>query len=306
MACQPLLAAAGRTLVVASDGSGEFKTLQAAFDAVPDKNKDPVVIEIRPGTYKGQVKLLRNKTHVTLRGKDAKTTILTNDWNAKHIGSDGKEVGTSESFSVLIQPSDVVAENLTIENTAGDTGQALALSATGDRQVFRNCRILGWQDTVYSNGGRQYYDHCYIEGRVDFIFGNGQAVFDHCELHSKNGGFITAGSTDKAKPWGYVFLDCELTGSGSTFLGRPWYDNASATYVRCKMGAHIDPRGWDNFGNSAKEKTARFAEYKCTGPGANRSKRVPWSKELTAAEAAKLTVENLLGGDDHWNPRPAK
>jgi pectinesterase len=282
----------GTTLTVAADGSGDFQTVQSAIDAIPGKNKQRVTIHIKPGTYTGQTKLLKDKPFVTFLGEDAKTTILTNDWNAKHIGPSGKAVGTSGSFSVLIQPHDFVAENITFENKAGDTGQALALSATGDRQIFRNCRILGWQDTLYSNGGRQYYDHCYIEGRTDFIFGNAQALFDHCELHSKN------------KPWGYVFLDCKLTGEGQMAeLGRPWYDYASVAYVRCEMGAHINPLGWNNFGNPAKEKTARFAEYDCTGPGADRSGRVSWSRELTDDEAANLTIENLLGGDDGWDPR---
>jgi len=89
----------------------------------------------------------------------------------------------------------------------------------GDRQVYRKCRLLGWQDTLYANGGRQYFDHCYIEGRVDFIFGNARAVFDHCEIHSKNGGHVTAASTDPAVPWGFVFLDCKLTGDAT-----PWKD----------------------------------------------------------------------------------
>jgi pectinesterase len=299
--------AGGTALTVAADGSGDFQTVQAAIEAIPAKNKEPVMIRIKPGMYTGQIKLLKDKPFVTFFGDAAKTTILTNDWNAKHIGPNGKAVGTSGSFSVLIQPHDFVAENITFENTAGDTGQALALSATGDRQIFRNCRIIGWQDTLYSNGGRQYYDHCYIEGRTDFIFGNAQAVFDHCELHSKNGGYITAGSTDKKKPWGYVFLDCTLTGTGQMAeLGRPWYDYASATYIRCEMGAHINPLGWNNFGNPAKEKTARFAEYKCTGPGADRSGRVPWSRELTDDEASNLTIEKLLDGEDQWNPSEAK
>jgi pectinesterase len=167
--------------------------------------------------------------------------------------------------------------------------------------------FLGGRIRSIRTGGRQYYDHCYIEGRTDFIFGNAQAVFDHCELHSKNGGFVTAASTNKNKPWGYVFLDCKLTGTGQeAALGRPWYDYASVTYVRCEMGAHINPLGWNNFGNPAKEKTARFAEYKCTGPGADRSGRVPWSRELTDDEASNLTIEKLLGGDDHWDPRDAK
>ena len=62
-----------------------------------------------------------------------------------------------------------------------------------DRTEFRNCRFLGWQDTLYAAAGRQYYQDCYIAGHVDFIFGNAAAVFDHCEIHSKADGYLTGG-----------------------------------------------------------------------------------------------------------------
>lgn len=297
-----------RTLTVAPDSSGDFTTVQAAFDAVPDNNADPIVIHVKPGTYKEKLRLVRAKSHVTLRGDDAQSTILTNDWNANHIGPDGKPVGTSGSYTVEIDAPDFCAENLTFENTAGDTGQALALSARGDRQVYRNCRLLGWQDTLYADGGRQYYDRCHIEGRVDFIFGSATAVFDHCYIVSKNGGHVTAASTPQEKPWGYVFLDCTLASTDGVpaDLGRPWRDYASVTFVRCDLGRHVKPEGWSNWKGTERDKTARYAEYHCTGPGADRSKRVPWAKELTDEQAKDLTVETLLGGTDHWNPKASK
>jgi pectinesterase len=311
---------AGKTLTVAMDGSGDFKTVQAAVDAVPEYNQERVVIRITPGRYKGKIKVPRNKPFVTFQGEDAKTTVLTNDWNARHIGPDGKEVGTGGSYSVQVDASDFVAEHVTFENTAGDTGQALALSATRDRQVYRYCRMLGWQDTLYANGGRQYYDRCYIEGRVDFLFGNAQAVFDRCHIHSKNGGYVTAASTDQSQRWGYVFLECKLTGddvpwkdpagtqpakkSAKAYLGRPWRPYASVTFVRCEIGDHIRPEGWMKWRKDDEtDTTARFAEYKCTGPGADRALRVPWATELSDEWGAKLTVENLLGGHDNWEPR---
>jgi pectinesterase len=313
--------AAGKSLTVAADGTGEFKTVQAAVDAVPENNTDPVVISIKPGTYKEKITVPRDKPFVTFKGEDARTTVLTNDWNAKHVGPAGKEVGTSGSASVLVQAPDFVAENVTFENTAGNTGQAVALSAVGDRQVFRNCRMLGWQDTLYANGGRQYYDRCHIAGRVDFIFGNALAVFDHCEIRSRNGGHVTAASTEQAKPWGYVFLDCKLTGDPTPWhdptgklppdkptpkadLGRPWRPYASVTYVRCEFGEHIKPEGWQKWRKDDQtDQTARYAEYQCTGPGADRTKRVPWAKELTEEQADQLTVDKLLSGSDGWNPK---
>jgi pectinesterase len=292
-----------KTFTVAADGSGDFPTVQAAVDAVPDKNPGRIVIHIKPGTYKEKITLPSSKPFVTFQGDDAKTTILTNDWNARRIGPDGKEVGTAGSYSTKINGHDFVAENITFENTAGDTGQALAMYADGDRFIFRNCRFLGWQDTIYANGGRQYYDRCYIEGRVDFIFGNATAVFDHCTIHSKNGGYVTAASTLPEKPFGYVFIDCTLTGEGAkAYLGRPWRPYAAVAFIRCQLGDHIVPAGWDNWRNPENEKTARYSDYGCAGPGADRSQRVTWSKELTDEEAAPYTIQKILGGTDGWDP----
>ena len=309
-----------RTITVAADGTGDFKSIQAAVDSIPDGNTEPLVIQINPGIYREKILVPRGKSFIKFVGHDAKSTMLTNDWNASHLSSSGKPVGTSGSSTVTIEAHDFTAENITFENSAGDTGQAVALSARGDRQIYRNCRMIGWQDTLYANGGRQYYDHCHIEGRVDFIFGNAVAVFDHCTIHSKNGGHVTAASTDPATPWGFVFLDCKLTGDPTPWrdpagtqpskkstpladLGRPWRPYASVTFVRCDLASHIAPQGWSQWRKGDDtDKTARYAEYDCTGPGADRAKRVPWAKELTKEQAEQLTVEKILRGNDDWKP----
>jgi pectinesterase len=306
LCCVPAWAWAGEALTVAADGSGDFRAVQAAVDAVPDGNPARVVIHIKPGTYKEKITVPASRPFITFRGDDAKTTILTNDWNAKHVGPDGRPVGTGGSYSTKVNGRDFVAEEITFENTAGDTGQAVAVFADADRLVFRNCRFLGWQDTLYANGGRQYYDRCEIEGRVDFIFGGATAVFDRCTIRSKNGGYVTAASTSQDRPFGYVFLDCTLAGDvAKTYLGRPWRPYGAVAYIRCWIGDHVVPEGWDNWRNPENEKTARYVEYRCTGPGAERSKRVAWSRELTDEEAATYTVRNILGGADGWDPTRA-
>ena len=170
------------------------------------------------------------------------------------------------------------------------------------------------------NNGRQNFTNCYIAGRVDFIYGSGTAVFDHCEIHSRNGGHITAASTPADHPFGFVFIYCHLTGDSQPWinptnpvtgaapnkayadLGRPWRPTASVTYLNCEMDDHIKPAGWNNWGKVANEATARYAEYNSTGPGANPEKRVQWAKQLTNDLAEKITVESVLGGSDAWNP----
>jgi pectinesterase len=312
-------ARAEQTLTVAANSGGDFNTIQAAIAAVPDNSPDRTVIHIRPGTYQGPIHLPKSKPKVTFEGEDAATTIVTYGLNVYEILE-----GQSRQFSgtgVVILGDDFRAEKITFRNTSGDHGQALALRIDGDRAVLQKCRMLGWQDTLMINNGRQYFKDCYIEGRVDFIYGSATAVFDHSEIHSKNGGHITAASTPQDHPYGVVFLDCRLTGDPNPWvdpatgearnkssrppradLGRPWRPYGSVAYLRCEMGDHIKPEGWDNWRNPENEKTARYAEYRCTGPGADRSQRVSWARELTDDEAANYAIAKILGGSDGWVP----
>jgi pectinesterase len=158
---------------------------------------------------------------------------------------------------------------------------------------------------VRNGNGRSYFGNCYIEGNTDFIFGAGTAAFEYCQIHSKADGYVTAASTPADHRFGLVFLDCRLTGVGKSYLGRPWRPDGAVAFVCCEMGEHIRPEGWHNWGKESNEKTARFAEYMCTGPGADRSKRVPWSKELSADQTTKLTRLGVVGGDDDWQANAA-
>ena len=178
----------------------------------------------------------------------------------------------------------------------------------GDRAVFRRCRFLGFQDTLYTFGEntREYYEDCYIEGTVDFIFGKATAVFNRCELRSKRtGGFLTAPATPQGSNYGYVFYDCKLTAdegveAGSVWLSRPWRPYGKTVFIRCEMGQHIRPEGWNNWGKTDNERTAYYAEYQCYGKGADTSRRVAWSHQLKDANAYVMT--NILKGADGWNP----
>ena len=180
-------------IVVSPDGSTPFKTIQSALDSIPENNTDPRVIVLKPGVYKEHLQIPKLKPFITFHGEDSDPTKAKITYD-RHSGMDdpeapGKKVGTSGSESVLILADDFTAENVTFANSAGDIGQAVAVRTTSDRVAFHNCRLIGWQDTLYVNGKRTYFDHCYIEGRADFIFGRATAVFDHCEIHSKNGGY---------------------------------------------------------------------------------------------------------------------
>lgn len=293
-------------LVVAADGSGDFKTVQAAVDAVPSHNDKRVTIEIKPGTYKERLTIPKDKPMISFIGTDASKTILTFSNTHATPGPNGKELGTSKSASTFVYGDDFQAENVTFENDAGPVGQAVAINLYGDRLVFRKCRFVGWQDTLYTNQKREYYEDCYISGHVDYVFGAATAYFQNCELHCRRQGSITAASTPKDSPYGYVFSHCKITSEAppaSVILGRPWRPYSSVTFLYTEMANCIKPAGWDNWQNPANEKTARYAEYASTGPGAKPGDRVKWAKQLTEAEAKEITVEKVLGGSDHWNPQ---
>lgn len=292
--------------VVAADGSGDYTTIQAAVNAVPDYRKaGPTRILVRKGIYKEKVVIAQSKEKVQLIGEDG--AVITYDDYASKPNIFGEGKGTSGSGSIYIFGPDFLAENITFENSSGPVGQAVACHVGADRAVFRRCRFLGFQDTLYTFGEdtREYYEDCYIEGTVDFIFGKASAVFNRCELHSLGAGYLTAPATPKDCKYGYVFYDCKLTAApdvkdGSVWLSRPWRPYGKAVFIRCEMGRHIHPEGWNNWGKASNEQTAYYAEYHCYGDGADTSRRAAWAHQLS--DIRDYDIHEVLRGLDGWNP----
>jgi pectinesterase len=294
---------------VATDGSGDFTSIQDAIAKAPMRtsSKEPRwIIRIKPGVYRERVYVQRERGRILVRGDDAGTTIVSFDLHAKLSGPDGKPLGTFATATVQIDGDGMIWENISFANTASPVAQALALRADGDRLVFRRCRFLGWQDTILLNRGRHYFEDCYVEGHVDFIFGAATAYFSRCEIHVLRDGYITAASTPEGAPHGFVFADCRITAGPEVvkgaYLGRPWRDFAKTVFLRTEMPAAIRAEGWHNWKKPAAEATAFYAESGSTGPGANDAARVPWARKLSATQADNLTPGAVLGGADNWNP----
>jgi pectinesterase len=289
---------------VAQDGSGDYTTVQAAFDALPFNNNAPVMIFIKKGVYKEKLFLDSSRKFVSITGENNLNTILTYDDHTGKVSSKGDTINTRSSWSFLIKADDFTANNITFQNDAGfNAGQAVAVESDGDKAVFTNCRFIGFQDVLFTNSerSRQYYNNCYIEGTTDFIFGSATAWFEGCTIHSKKNSHITAASTAPSKKFGYVFNHCTLTGDTSLHsvsLGRPWRPYAAVVYMHCFIGAHIKPEGWSNWNNTENYKTTRYAEYKNYGPSSDPAKRVEWAKQLSEEESKLYTIKNIFGDWD--------
>ena len=295
------------TIVVARDGTGQFRTVDEAIEvcrAFMDYHK---VIYVKKGTYKEKLIVPQWLQNIEICGEDRDQTIITWDDHANIRTADRPNgMGTFRTYTLKIQGSDITLKNITIENNAARLGQAVALHTEGDRLLFINCRFLGHQDTIYTGnaGCRHYFKDCYIEGTTDFIFGPSTAWFENCHIHCKLNSYITAASTPKEIKYGYVFNNCVITAANDVtkvYLGRPWRDYGYTLFMHCQLPAQIRPEGWHHW-QKEREQTARYLEFENSGEGADTKSRVEWSHQLTKKEAQQITIENVFAHQDNWKP----
>ncbi|WP_300601542.1 pectinesterase family protein [Niabella sp.] len=279
---------------VAQDGSGNFTKIQDAIRAMRGYPLAPITLYIRNGVYNEKIELPANNTDVSFIGESVDSTIITyDDYSGKG------PLTTFTSYTAKISGNRFTAENITFVNAAGPVGQALALYVDADQAMFKNCRFIGNQDTIFNGGetARQFFLNCYIEGTTDFIFGPATALYSHCIIKAKSNSYVTAASTTKGKKYGLVFTHCRLLADPSVkklFLGRPWRAYAKTVFLHCAMPAAITPEGWHNWGNPDNEKTVYYGEYGSQGPGMANSKRAPWARDISASEAEQYTPEQIF------------
>ena len=289
------------TLIVARDGTGEFRTVDEAIEVCRAFMGYHKVIFVKRGTYKEKLIVPQWLQNIEICGEDRDQTIITYDDHANIRTAERPQgMGTFRTYTLKIEGNSITLKNITIENNSARLGQAVALHTEGDRLKFINCRFLGHQDTVYTGvaNTRLFFKDCYIEGTTDFIFGPSTAWFEHCTIHCKANSYITAASTPQDVTYGYVFNECTVTAAPDVekvYLGRPWRDYGYTLFMHCSLPRQIRPEGWHHWREEAKQ-TARYLEYENTGEGADTSKRAPWSRQLTKKEAAQVTLQNVLAG----------
>ena len=295
------------TIVVARDGTGNFRNVDEAIEvcrAFMDYHK---VIFVKRGVYKEKLIIPQWLQNIEIVGEDRDETIITWDDHANIKTQERPQgMGTFRTYTLKVEGNDITFRNITIENNSARLGQAVALHTEGDRLLFVNCRLLGNQDTVYTGvaGTRLYFDHCYIEGTTDFIFGPSTAWFEQCDIYCKANSYITAASTPKDVKYGYVFNQCNVTcaeGVEKVYLGRPWRDYGYTLFMHCTLPRQIRPEGWHHW-QKEREQTARYLEFENTGEGADTSRRAAWSRQLTKKEVKEITIENIFRRNDEWHP----
>ena len=298
-------------ITVAKDETGDFKTVREAI-ANADTGAE---IFIKNGYY--FEKIILDKPNVSIIGEDIEKTVIIYNDSALRLDEKGEQLGTfaTATFAVTENAVNTRIENLTVENSAGYgkiVGQAVALSAGGDKSVFKRLRLIGRQDTLMlppcfieaqENPDmcvRQYFEDCYIEGDVDFIFGGAAAVFKNCDIFCKHrpigyNCFITAACTPKNLPYGFVFFDCRIDGEaekGTVYLGRPWLASARTVFIDTAATDVLSPAVWSKWGVNRQHNAACYAQNSFT----DKTKVADWTDILSDDETAEYSIEKIFGG----------
>lgn len=311
-----LLAAKGKpNIVVAKDGSGQYKTIQEALNRVPKrKNNQTFVIHIKQGVYKEYLTINKTLTHLMLIGDGPKKTIISGNKNF----IDGTP--TFKTATVAVTAEHFMARDIGFENTAGpEKHQAVALRVQADKAVFYNCEMHGYQDTLYVHTMRQFYRDCVVSGTIDFVFGDAAAVFQGCTFLVRKPlpnqqCIVTAhGRKERRQPSALIIQnssfkpDTDLVPVKKQFrsyLGRPWKEYSRTIIMESFIDDLIQPEGWLPWAGDWGLKTCFYTEFNCYGPGSDKSKRVKWRgiKTITPKHALDFTVGRFILGDRWIKP----
>ncbi|KAG9443923.1 hypothetical protein H6P81_015263 [Aristolochia fimbriata] len=307
-------------LVVAKDGSGNYRTVSEAVAAVPNFDKERFRIAVKAGVYHENVVVGPEKTNVMLIGAGKGLTVITSNLSE---AAGWKPAATA---TMSISGDGFVALYMSFENTAGrSSGYGVAVRSVSDKSAFYQCSFTGDQGTLYADSGRQLYVECEIAGGRDVILGGGRAIFHNGTLYARaprpgKDVILTANRRSHwNSPEGFVFRQYTvkaaaggvdevvlLPRSTEVYLGRPLGSYSRVVFLRSFLDHVVSPAGWRVGGGKPSPATATvyYGEYQNTGPGADSSGRVAIPgvrKTMTADEAATLAGLTFIDGDT-WLP----
>ncbi|CAM8925393.1 unnamed protein product [Rhodiola kirilowii] len=301
-------------VVIAKDGSGDYKTLSEAVPHIPKKSNTTYAIYVKEGVYTEQVVFNSSHTNVFLYGDGPTKTKITGSLNY----ADG--VPTSKTATVIVLGDFFMAKNIGFENSAGpEKHQAVALRVQSDFSVFQNCQMDGYQDTLYTHTKRQYYRDCIVTGTIDFVFGDSPVLFQNCTFmvrkpNDNQFNAVTAqGRKERRQPSGIIIqgsriiADPELESVKSDFksyLGRPWKAYSRTIIMETFIDDLIAPEGWSPWAGDINTENCLYGEYQNSGPGASTNDRVKWKgiKKIDKKLAIKYTADYFLGAK-RWLPQ---
>ena len=311
-------------ITVSKDNTGDYTSIQEAVDAISSSTVSETIF-IKNGTYNERVEITHN--NITLIGESMDNVIITKDYYALMTMPDNTKRGTFRSYTFFVHANNFHAYNITFVNSSGfgtEVGQAIAVYAEGDNITFKNCKLLGHQDTLFTGplplkekqpGGftgptefaprilsRQLYEDCFICGEIDFIFGSATAYFKNCTLFALNrnepiNSYYTAPSTYEGQAFGYVFDNCTFTGNcppKSVALSRPWRIHAKVVLLNCEYSDQIIDEGFTDWNKPESHETVYYAEYNGHGDGYKPEKRAAYVHQLDEAQAAFYNIENVM------------
>ncbi|GAB4841907.1 hypothetical protein Ancab_011863 [Ancistrocladus abbreviatus] len=297
-------------VVVAKDGTGNYKTIAEAVAKAPLKTDSRFVIYVKAGTYVENVALSKKVWNVMIYGDGMTQTVVSGSLNF----IDGTPTFSTATFAAA--GKGFMAKDIGFKNTAGaEKHQAVAFRSGSDQSVFYRCFFDGFQDTLYAHSNRQFYRECTITGTIDFIFGNAAVVFQNCTIQPRQPlanqfNTITAqGKVDKNQNTGISIQKCTLTAldkiTAPTYLGRPWKQYSTTVIMQSNIGSFLNPKGWIEWViGTEPANTIFYAEYQNTGPGSDVSQRAKWAgyySSITASQASKYTVDSFIDGPS-WLP----
>ncbi|XP_010271372.1 PREDICTED: pectinesterase-like [Nelumbo nucifera] len=298
-------AASQADVVVAADGSGNYKTISEAV-AAASGGGSRFIIYVKRGVYKENVEI--RASNIMLIGDGIDATIVSSSRNVQQGST------TFRSATVAVSGGGFIARDMTFENSAGPQNhQAVALRSGSDLSVLYGCSFKGYQDTLYVHSQRQFYRDCDIYGTQDFICGNAAAVFQNCNIYvrkplSGQKNTVTAQArTDPNQNTGISIHNSRVTaasdlravqGSFKTYLGRPWQKYSRTVFMKTSLDSLIDPAGWLEWSGSFALSTLYYGEFMNSGAGASTSGRVTWPgyRVMSSEEAGEFTVGSFLGG----------
>jgi len=294
-------------MTVATDGSGDYKTISAAINALPMFNYERAVIYVKNGVYNEKIRI--DQDYITIRGESRENTIiqfnqLRTDWIANK-DSIGPAV-------VNLNGDDIILENLTIENTQPKVGpHAFAIYGKGTRTIIFNCNVLSkGGDTVslwdYKNG-MYYHSNCTFVGAVDFVCPRGWCFIRNSKFYElvKTAAIWHAGGYDKDQK--LVIWNSSFDGIRGFELGRHHYDaqfyllyctfsDSLANKPIYRVTAGVDPKAARPFIWGE-----RYYFYECHGAHVD----YDWHKNNLETAQKRLRPEELTSTwtfDGKWDP----